>query len=123
MIKLQKSIIGLLFLFVTFLPHAKAQEADSTNFSIYYASARKYTIADIQVTGIRYLDKTVLIQLSGLSVGDYIEVPGDKITEAIKKLWQQGLFSDVKITASKIVGGDIWLDIYLQERQIGRAHV
>ncbi|MFV0590941.1 MAG: outer membrane protein assembly factor BamA [Draconibacterium sp.] len=116
MIKLQKSIIGLLFLFVTFLPHAKAQEADSTNFSIYYSSARKYTIADIQVSGIRYLDKTVLIQLSGLSVGDYIEVPGEKITEAIKKLWQQGLFSDVKITADKIVGGNIWLDIYLQER-------
>lgn len=116
MIKLQKSIIGLLFLFVTFLPHAKAQEADSTNFSVYYSSARKYTIADIQVSGIRYLDKTVLIQLSGLTVGDYVEVPGDKITEAIKKLWQQGLFSDVKITATKIVEGDIWLDIYLQER-------
>jgi len=92
------------------------EEADSTNFSIYYSSARKYTIADVQVSGIRYLDKTVLIQLSGLTVGEEIMVPGDEITSAIKKLWQQGLFSDVKITATKQIGDEIWLDIYLQER-------
>ena len=49
-------------------------------------------------------------------MGDEIAVPGDAITMAIKKLWQQGLFSDVKITASKIIGDQIWLDIYLQER-------
>jgi TonB-dependent SusC/RagA subfamily outer membrane receptor len=79
-------------------------------------SPGKYTIADIEVSGIRYLDETVLIQLSGLKVGETIEVPGEDITNAIKKLWQQGLFSDVRITASKIVGDDIWLDIYLQEQ-------
>jgi len=112
---LLKSITTLLFIFA-FTRVLFAQETDSTNFSIYYSSPKEYRIADIQVTGIRYLDKTVLIQLSGLKVGDEIAVPGDAITMAIKKLWQQGLFSDVKITASKIIGDQIWLDIYLQER-------
>ncbi len=114
--RMGKSIITLLFLFVVSVPKLFAQEADSTNFSIYYSSARKYTIADVQVSGIKYLDKTVLIQLSGLKVGDEIVIPGDECTMAIKKLWQQGLFSDVKIRATKVVGDKIWIDISLTER-------
>nr|WP_320021746.1 outer membrane protein assembly factor BamA [uncultured Draconibacterium sp.] len=116
MTRIKRPLVAFLFLFAAFVPQLFAQEADSTNFSIYYSSARNYTIADVQVSGIRYLDKNVLIQLSGLKVGDEIMVPGDAITVAIKKLWQQGLFSDVKIQATKIVGNQIWLDIYLQEQ-------
>jgi len=111
-----RSIITFTLLFIISIPPLLAQETDSTNFSIYYSSAKEYTIADIQVSGIRYLDKTVLVQLSGLKVGQEIMVPGDEITQAIKKLWQQGLFSDVKITAVKVIDDKIWLDIYLQER-------
>ncbi len=113
---MQKYITLLLFLIVTIVPGAFSQVSDSTNFSIYYSSPRKYEIAGIKVSGIKYLDKTVLVQLSGLKVGDEIDVPGDKITTAIKKLWNQGLFSDVKIAATKVVKDKIWLDIYLQER-------
>ncbi len=80
------------------------------------AGKLRYTIAGIEVSGIRYLDKTVLMQLSGLQVGQNIEVPGEMITNATKKLWQQGLFSDVKITASKIADNKVWLDIFLQEK-------
>ncbi len=116
MSKFLKSTITLTLFFLVTVPSLFAQEVDSTNFSIYYSSAKEYTIADIQVSGIRYLDKNVLVQLSGLTVGKEIMVPGDDITQAIKKLWQQGLFSDVKITATKVVQDRIWLDIYLQER-------
>ncbi|HSH19403.1 MAG TPA: POTRA domain-containing protein, partial [Draconibacterium sp.] len=113
---MQKSII-LFFLFVSvWFPRAFSQENDSTNFSIYYSSPAKYTIADVQISGIKYLDKSVLVQLSGLHVGNEIEVPGEAVTNAIKKLWQQGLFSDVKISATKIIKDKIWFDIYLQER-------
>ncbi len=116
MSKFLKSTITLTLFFLVTVPSLFAQEVDSTNFSIYYSSAKEYTIADIQVSGIRYLDKNVLVQLSGLTVSKEIMVPGDDITQAIKKLWQQGLFSDVKITATKVVQDRIWLDIYLQER-------
>ncbi len=113
---MRKPIVLLLLLLISVLPKTYAQVADSTNFSIYYSSPKKYIVADVQVSGIRYLDKTVLVQLSGLKVGDIIEVPGEAITTAIKKLWQQGLFSDVRVNATKIVDDKIWLDIYLQER-------
>ncbi|NQU84868.1 MAG: outer membrane protein assembly factor BamA [Mariniphaga sp.] len=111
---MQKSIY-IFFLMVVSIFGAVAQENDSTNFSIYYDSRAKYVIADIEVSGIRYYDQEALIQISGLQVGDEIEIPGEPITNAIKKLWTQALFSDVKITASKIVGNNIWLEIYLQE--------
>ncbi len=113
---MRKSLIFFLFLLVTVMPGAFAQVQDSTNFSIYYSSPRKYIIADVKISGIKYLDKTVLIQLSGLSVGQEVEIPGEAVTNAIKKLWQQGLFSDVQVTATKVVNDQIWLDIYLQER-------
>jgi outer membrane protein insertion porin family len=90
--------------------------ADSTNFSINYDNPKAYTLAGLEVTGIRYLDTEVLKNLSGLNVGEEITVPGDQITTALRKYWRQGLFSDVRISASKIVGNKIWLEIYLQER-------
>lgn len=93
-----------------------SQEADSTNFSIDYLTPKEYAIAKLDVQGIKYLDTQVLLQISGLNVGDKIMVPGDAITNSIKKLWNHGLFSDVKITADKIIGDSIWLRVDLQER-------
>ncbi len=95
---------------------AVAQDNEGTNFSIYYSSPREYTIADIQVVGVKYLDTNVLIQISGLAVGDEVMIPGDAITNAIKKLWGNKMFSDVRIEATKVVENKIWLTIYLQER-------
>ena len=57
-----------------------------------------------------------LIGISGLRIGQEISVPGDAITRAVQKLWEQGLFSDIRITVSKITGDKITLDIFLQER-------
>lgn len=105
-----------IFILFFFLGLGAMAQEDGTNFSIYYSSPREYIIADIQVVGVKYLDTNVLIQLSGLSVGDEIMVPGDEITNAIKKLWGNQLFSDVRIEATKVVEGKIWLTIQLQER-------
>ncbi len=116
MTRIHKQLILLFLLIFSLNQKSFCQIEDDTNFSIYYSSPGKYTIADVQVSGIKYLDKSVLIQLSGLQVGQDIDIPGETITNSIKKLWAQGLFSDVKITATKVVNNQIWLDIYLQER-------
>lgn len=68
------------------------------------------------MSGIKFLNPDVLVSVSGISVGDSILVPGDAVTKAIKKLWSQGLFSDIKISATKIENSDIYLDIFLQEQ-------
>ncbi|NDP22558.1 MAG: outer membrane protein assembly factor BamA [Paludibacter sp.] len=91
---------------------------DSANLPVieYSNAAPKYEIADIKVTGAGNYEDFVLIGFSGLAVGDVIEVPGSAITNAVKRFWKQGLFSDVKILATKIDSGKIWLNIALKER-------
>jgi len=77
---------------------------------------QKYTIADIKIEGIKYLQVDPIIKVTGLKVGEKITVPGPDITAVIDKLWKQGLFADVKISASKIEGDNIYLTILLEER-------
>src|SRR5690606_24199061 len=56
-----------------------------------YGSPKEYEIAEIKVQGVEFLDHNALISLTGLKVGDRIKIPGDAISSAIKKLWQQGI--------------------------------
>jgi len=84
---------------------------------INYDSPKEYTIGGITVSGIKYLNKQALIQISGLKIGQKIKVPGDEITRSIEKLWKQGLFSDVSIGITDISADDkVFLDIKLEER-------
>src|ERR1035437_8725050 len=109
----------LLFIFLAILGNINVFSqvvADSTNFSINYDNPKVYVLAGIEVTGIRYLDTEVLKNLAGLNIGDEITIPGDQITTALRKYWRQGLFSDVRISANKIVGNKVWLEIFLRER-------
>lgn len=89
---------------------------DSTVNMIDYANPRDYEIGGITVTGVKYLDERVLVTLTGISVGDKIRIPGDKISKAIENLWKQGLLSDIKIVATKFQGDKIFLELRLQER-------
>ena len=94
-----------------------ADTAAAATPSIEYTMQRKtYEIAGISVTGADSYEDFVLIGFSGLAVGDKIEVPGDQITKSLKRFWKQGLFSDVKIKATKIEGNKIWLEIALKQR-------
>lgn len=93
-----------------------APAAEDETPEIYYATPKSYTIADIKVTGMDNYEEYVLIGLSGLSVEQEVTIPGDDITEALKRYWRHGLFSDVRILASKIEGGRVWLEIQLSPR-------
>ncbi len=81
-----------------------------------YANPKNYEIGGITVTGVKFLDNSVLVTLSGLTVGDKITVPGEAISKAIKNLWDQGLFENVIISATQIQGDLIFLNIDLKER-------
>src|SRR5690606_20563780 len=76
-----------------------------------------YTIAEITVSGARYLDKELLVLSSGLEVGQTVESRHDpKVSKAIRKLWDQGFFSDVSIQLSRIEGDKAYLNLHVQER-------
>ncbi|MDR3260585.1 MAG: outer membrane protein assembly factor BamA [Tannerella sp.] len=82
----------------------------------YSTIPKRYAIADIKVSGVKNYEDFVLISFSGLSVGDEIAIPGDEITDAVKRFWKQGLFSDVKILATRIKDNQAWLEIQLKQR-------
>jgi len=83
---------------------------------IDYKQPKEYEIGGITVSGVKYLDKGVLIMISGFKVGDKLKVPGDAFRNAIKKLWDQGLFEYVNISATQTQGELIFLNIDLRER-------
>lgn len=78
---------------------------------------KEYTIAGVTVTGTEFLDNDLLITVSGLTVGEKIQVPGgDKVSKAIRNLWKQDLFSDISISATRFLGDKIFLNIHVEER-------
>jgi outer membrane protein insertion porin family len=81
-----------------------------------YSKPKTYRIAEIKAVGLTTLDEIAILSLSGLKVDDQIEVPGDQISNALKKLWKQGIIGDVKILVTKIDGDDIYLLLDLTER-------
>ncbi len=82
----------------------------------YMSKVRMCTIASIAVSGVEDYEDYMLTGISGLSVGQEISVPGSEITEAVKRYWKHGLFSEVRIAADSIVADSIYLHIYLKTR-------
>jgi outer membrane protein insertion porin family len=112
----------LLALFITAAATGTFAQADSISIPydslkvLNYANPREYVIQDVTISGIRFIQEEVLVSLSGLKPGNTITLPGDDATRVLNKFWEQGLFADAKITASKIEGNKVWIDIYLLER-------
>jgi len=86
-----------------------------------YKTPKEYEIGGITVTGNEYIDPSVVILVSSLSVGNKITVPGDEISKAVSNLWKQGLYGKVDIYATAVQGNFIFLNIHLEEKpRIGK---
>ncbi|GAA4426299.1 hypothetical protein GCM10023188_08240 [Pontibacter saemangeumensis] len=85
------------------------------NSPIDYAQPKQYRIGGISVTGAKFLEPIALISVIGLKEGDEITVPGEDISRAIQKLWQQGILGDVEVLA-RTEGDLIFLTFDLKER-------
>ena len=80
-----------MFLMTGFVAKAQIQVGNDLS-EIDYSFPREYEIGGITVTGVQYVDPATVVMLSGLRVGMIVKVPGDKITQAIRNLWDQSLF-------------------------------
>ena len=83
---------------------------------IYSPMPKRYEIAGIRVSGVKNTDDYIIIGYSGLSVGDKVDLPGQEITDAVKRFWKQGLYSAVQINVDKIAGDKVWLEIALKQQ-------
>jgi outer membrane protein insertion porin family len=91
-------------------------ESSQGSDPIDWAKPKEYTLAAVEIDCSQYTDKNIVRLLSGLTPGDKIQIPGDKISEAIKNLWKQSLFEDVKVYLVKVIGNEAFLKISVVEK-------
>jgi outer membrane protein insertion porin family len=92
--------------------------------SLSYLNPRDYIIGGVTVSGTKYLDKDVLVQISKLNKGDRINLPGEQNAAVIKRMYDQGLFDDVKLNITKLNLDTIYLEIVIVERpRLSRLHI
>jgi outer membrane protein insertion porin family len=75
----------------------------------------EYILGGISVTGLKKFSEETVRVFTGLVYGQTIKLPGDKLTSAIKKLYESKQFSDVDIYLSRIDGNTVYLQLDVQE--------
>lgn len=94
--------------------HALRPEPTDTVYEpnvIFSGMPRTYEIADIKITGAPNYDDFLILGYTGLKVGERLEIPGSEITNAVKRLMHQQLFSQARVKVTKTAGDKAWLEI------------
>jgi outer membrane protein insertion porin family len=103
----------LVFVFVFSL--IKAQNvSSSTIYGIDNKVPKTYKIGQIKVEGAITEPLAVVVR-SGLAQGDNVKIPGEQLGNAIKKLWDTGLFTDVQILIDEVRGDQLFLVIKVEQ--------
>lgn len=106
--------ISLFALFIAGLICSSAQ-AQQGDYIPSLETPKTYILGDIKVTGkINYNPQTV-VTFTGLNKGQKISVPGEEISDALKKLWKLGFFKDINIYETSVVNDTINLELSLNE--------
>ena len=114
---MNKLFRNLLFYIILFLSTGVYAQEKIINPDITYAgSPRVCKIAGIAVSGVEGYEDYALAGISGLTPGQEVELPGSAITDAVKRYWRNGLFSEVSIVADSLVGDNVYLHIHLSMR-------
>ncbi|HEY0046404.1 MAG TPA: outer membrane protein assembly factor BamA [Flavobacterium sp.] len=80
-----------------------------------FDSGTRYILADVDVTGKITFNKQTVVTFAGLQKGQSITVPGEEISNAIKKLGRLGLFSEIDFYVNRIEGDSIYLELEINE--------
>ena len=97
--------IGILF-FVKNFTYAQTND---------FVKGKTYILDSISVSGIKTFNEQTVISYSGLTVGEKIKVPGEKVSAMINKLWALELFSDINVFVTKINKNNISLELEIVE--------
>ena len=95
---------------------AVAQEKIVNPDISYAGSPRTCVLGGLAVSGVEGYEDYTLTGISGLQIGQEITLPGNEISDAVKRYWRHGLFSDVSIACDSIVDNKAFLHIYLKVR-------
>ena len=93
-----------------------AAPADTINNPtvLYSAMPRTYEIAGIEIEGAPNYDDDLILGYAGIRVGERLAIPGDDITNAVKRLMRQTLFAQARVELVRTVGDRAWIKIVLR---------
>lgn len=74
-----------------------------------------YILKDIVVDGVKKYTPAQILRFTGLSKGEVVDIPGQKISSAVKKLWETESFSEVEVYVEDLEGQSVVLKFYLQD--------
>jgi outer membrane protein insertion porin family len=83
--------------------------------NIDFKKGGSYILGGISVTGLKKFSEETVRVFTGLVYGQTIKLPGDKLTSAIKKLYESKQFSDVDVYLARMDGNTIYLQLEVQE--------
>lgn len=123
---MQRYISGFVALFFCVLTATTSYGQDSSQVTsvdpdlLALQNARvpkEYIINTVKVTGLTTLDTSIVSSISGIQVGDKVNLPGgDIFSKAITNLWRQRFFSNVQIFITAVHNDKIDIEINVQER-------
>ena len=125
---MSKHTIALLVFSFCFMSITNAQENNTvkntkiasskdtiTPKSVPYVKGKEYLLGGISVTGLKKFGEETVKIFTGLRVGQAIKLPGDKLTSAIKKLYDSKQFSKVDVYVSKVDREAVYLQFDVDE--------
>ncbi|PQB08211.1 outer membrane protein assembly factor BamA [Polaribacter filamentus] len=87
----------------------------TSNQNMSFEKGKEYILGGITVTGLKKFSEETVKVFTGLRDGQAIKLPGDKLTSAIKKLYESKQFSNVDVYLAKIDSNAVYLQFDVQE--------
>ncbi len=81
-----------------------------------YSQPKEYELGPILVIGADNFDHQAIKLIAGLRQGQKIILPSNDISNAIKNLWNEEIFSNVAIYVTKEIAGVVYLTIAVEAR-------
>lgn len=121
---MKKLILPIIF-FAATTSVVKAQITPQTGnqtAEVQNEDANEYYLKDIVVDGVKKYNSAQILRMAGLVKGEKIEIPGQRISSAIKKLWESQAFSKVEILVENVEGDQAVLKFSLQDlKELGEV--
>jgi outer membrane protein insertion porin family len=113
-----KMRIGRILTLLTLLLAPALLRAQDVGVEVDYNHPQKYSIAGIKVEGNTYFSDQQIISQTGLRQGMEVTVPGEDLSNVVRRLWLQRFFEDVAVEIDSLnaTRDSAWFRIRIQER-------
>ena len=115
MIDLKRVFITLVFTVFIVLISTAQEETIRSKDSLKFERGKEYILGDFSILGLQKFGEQTVKVHSGLTKGSKIKLPGDKLTSAIKRLYETDQFSKVDVYLVKLDGETAYLEFDVTE--------